>query len=149
MEQEIDRMLLDEKKERDEMQTQIIPPFTLKRKCQFDAYDSGEDVFEVVTRIKRIKFPVYIVFKTLNGRCFSLDLDSNDTVETLKEILASMEGIPAQQQKLIFNGQQMREGNKSIHSYGVSDGSVIYIVLALPHRRGFSGISAQHRVDTT
>jgi hypothetical protein len=146
MEQTVDGMCLDERPGRDdEMQIQISP-CPVKRKITFEEDDS-EDVFEVVSRIKRIKFPVYILFKTLNGRSFVLDFDSNDTLEVMKELIAEHEGIPSDHQRLIFNGQQMQELNRPVRSYGVSDGSTIYLLLALPHRRGFSGISAEHRTN--
>lgn len=117
----------------------------LKRK---NCSDSSNDVCEVVRRIKKFKFPVYITIKTLTGRTIDLDIDSNLTIAHLKELLALREGIPQQQQRLVFDGKQINDENFSLQSFGIIDGSVIYLVLALPNTKGYSGVSSQHRVNS-
>jgi len=134
------------------MQTVPILPYPspLKRKsfiCDGSGeYSDSEEVSEVLRRIKKIKFPVFITIRTLNGRVIEMDLDSNDSVERVKENLEELEGIPVHQQKLIFNGKQI-QNDKTVNSYGIENGSVIFLVIALPHKHGYSGISSEHRND--
>lgn len=122
----------------------------LKRKVWRDCTDQDsseeESVGEVMRRIKRIKFPVYITVKSLNGESITLDLDYNDTIDRLKQTLHERVGIPPLNQKLIFGGKQIKD-DQTVQSYGMVNGSVVYLVLALPHRHGFSGISSEHRIS--
>jgi len=74
-----------------------------------------------------------------------MDIDSNDSVDILKDEIWEREGIPKQQQKLIFNGKQINDDSQTVNSFGVTDGSVIYLVIAIPHKQGYSGISCEHR----
>jgi len=120
------------------------PPYPLKRKSC--SADSSNDVYDSVLRqIKKIKFPLYIKVKALNGTVIEMDIDSNDSVGILKDVIWEREGIPKQQQKLIFNGKQINDDSQAVNSFGVTDGSVIYLVIALPHKQGYSGISSEHR----
>jgi hypothetical protein len=132
----------------------ITPPSRsspLKRKTFFGEsaeYSSdSEEVSEVLRRIKKIKFPVYITVKTLNGKILELDLDSNDSVHRLKEVLNEVEGIPTYHQKLIFNGKLITE-NQTLRTCGIQNGSVVYLIVALPHKFGYSGISSEHRLTS-
>ncbi len=111
-----------------------------------DDLGSSSDVKEVVRRIKKIKFPLYIHLKTLNGRIIDLDLDYNDRISRVKDIVQEKEGIPSHQQKLIFLGKTL-DNQRTIKSCGVYNGSTIYLIIALPHRNGYSGVSSEHRRD--
>lgn len=48
----------------------------------------------------------------------------------IKELVQSKEGIPPQQQKLIWDGKQM-DDDKSIKEYNIGPGAVLHLVLAL------------------
>jgi len=108
--------------------------------------DSQEEVSEVLRRIKRIKFPVYIKIQTLNGRVIEIDLDSSDTVGRIQEILVEKEGIPLHQQRLIFAGKALHEHeNDRVSTIGIINGSVVFLIVALPNRAGYSGVFQEHR----
>lgn len=115
-----------------------------KRKCESVA---SNDVNEVLQRIKKIKFPIYIQIQTLNGRTIDLDVDSNETVAAVKAIVSEREGIPLMQQRLLYKGKQISD-SQTIYSCGIEQGSVIYLIVALPHRSGVTGISREHRKIT-
>ncbi len=57
-------------------------------------------------------------------------LNDNDTVGTLKVKIHSQLGIPPEQQRLIFNGQQLNDGQTLSH-YNIGEGSDIYAVQRL------------------
>ncbi|GMT12910.1 hypothetical protein PFISCL1PPCAC_4207, partial [Pristionchus fissidentatus] len=71
-----------------------------------------------------------IKVKTLTGKEIELDIDATDKVERMKEKVEEKEGIPPQQQRLIFAGKQMND-DKTALDYKVTGGSVLHLVLAL------------------
>jgi len=75
-----------------------------------------------------------IKVKTLTGKEIEIDIEPTDRVERIKERVEEKEGIPPQQQRLIFSGKQMND-EKTAADYKVSGGSVLHLVLAL--RGGF------------
>ncbi|CAL1539373.1 unnamed protein product [Lymnaea stagnalis] len=59
-----------------------------------------------------------------------IDIEPTDKVERIKERVEEKEGIPPQQQRLIFSGKQMND-EKTASDYKVAGGSVLHLVLAL------------------
>lgn len=48
-----------------------------------------------------------LTFQTLTGKEIEIDIEPTDKVERIKERVEEKEGIPPQQQRLIFSGKQM------------------------------------------
>lgn len=49
----------------------------------------------------------WLYFQTLTGKEIEIDIEPTDKVERIKERVEEKEGIPPQQQRLIFSGKQM------------------------------------------
>ncbi|CAH8520881.1 unnamed protein product [Heterobilharzia americana] len=78
-----------------------------------------------------LNFPVMLIkVKTLTGKEIEIDIEQTDKVDRIKERIEEKEGIPPQQQRLIFSGKQMND-DKLIQEYKIQGGSVIHLVLSL------------------
>ena len=82
------------------------------------------------TEIDLVNNTMKVNLKTLTGRLLTIYVEPSDTMETFKHFIQLEEGIPIEQQRLIFDGKQL-ENNRTFTDYNIERETTLHLVLRL------------------
>ena len=107
--------------------------FVYKNKIENTLFRIYNDYFSG----EKIKLELYggnpamkIFVKTLTGKTITLYVDPKEHIEITKIRIRKKEGIPIDQQRLVFSGIQL-EDNKTLSDYNIQYESILYVILRL------------------
>ena len=80
--------------------------------------------------VLRLRGGTQLFIKTLEGRSMTLNVDLFDSIEKVKELLQDKEGLPSDQQRLIFAGKELEDG-KTLADYNIRNDYILHVLMRL------------------
>ena len=94
-----------------------------------------EDVMEIsIMHSHSIPLILQLFIRTPSGSAIPLEVESTDTIKSLKEKINDKEGIPINKQRFIFSGKVIKDGC-TLQDYNIPNDGTVHL-MPLLYRRG-------------
>ena len=110
----------------------VLSKFELKHGDPLTFEFMGDTHLRCTCRL-RPEFPIgdkTVFLKTLTGKTLSFSVDLQETVDILKDRIQDREGMPPDQQRLVFAGLQLEDGRR-LSDFNIKEHATLHLVLRL------------------
>jgi len=87
--------------------------------------EDAERKAETLRKIENAGMQIFC--RTLDKKTITLDVRQSDTIEEIKHKIYNKEGIPADQQRLVYGGKQLEDG-RTLKDYSIGNDQMIHLV---------------------